>query len=398
MQQSPRRIFLDHQAQTTHFPLLLEMERAEGCYIYDTSGKAYLDLISGIGVSNLGHGNSAIKEAIKVQVEKHMHLMVYGEFVMSPQYNLAQKLTSILPDSLNSVYLVNSGTEAVEGALKLAKAYTGRHEIIAMQDSYHGSTHGSLSLNSHEYFKNPFRPLLPGIQFIEAYKEDGLTTITKKTACVIIETIRGESGYPTPDASYLKALRNRCDETGTLLILDEIQCGMGRSGSVFAFEQFGIVPDILLLGKALGGGLPIGAFISSKEIMNRFADKPILGHITTFGGNPVVCAAAYAGILELERLNVINEVKAKSELFMKLLKHPLIKKTEGYGLMISLEFENFELNKRIIDACIEDGLLTDWFLFATNRMRLAPPLIITEKQIKDACKIILTNCEKFKSN
>jgi len=391
MHLSNRQLFLQHQAQTTHFPLLLEFDKAEGIYLYGTDGKKYIDLISGISVSSLGHGNEKVKAAIKYQVDQYMHLMVYGEYVQAPQAKLADKLTSLLPPSLDCVYFVNSGSEATDGALKLAKRVTGRTEIIAFKQAYHGSGHAALSLNSDEYYKNAFRPLLPDIRFIEHNRIDQLDAITGLTAGVIVEPVRGESGYIASDLDFLKALRHKCNETGTLLIFDEIQCGMGRTGSLFAFEQYGISPDILLLGKALGGGLPMGAFISSKDRMNMLADGPMLGHITTFGGHPVICAAALTALEELTSHNWIAEVAQKEQLFRELLVHPAIKSISGKGLMLAVEFDSFEQNKQIIDRCIANGLITDWFLFATHKMRLSPPLIITEEEIRDACKIIINS-------
>ena len=398
MHLSQKEIFKKHLAQTTPFPLMLEMERAQGSYIYGKDGKAFLDLISGIGVSNIGHGNEAVKNAIHEQVEKYMHLMVYGEYVQSPQINFAQLLVSKLPPSLNTVYFVNSGAEATDGALKLAKRVTGRSEIIAFKQAYHGSTHAALSLNSEEYYKNEFRPLLSDVRFLTFNDESELNQISHQTACVIVETVRGESGYMTADTGFYNELRLRCNEVGALLIFDEIQCGMGRTGSLFAFEQEKVVPDILLLGKALGGGMPIGAFISNEAHMKLLSNHPILGHITTFGGHPVVCAAGKSALEELLSLLLIDDVEMKSQQFRSKLKHPFIKNITGRGLMIALEFESFEMNKKIIDGCIEDGVITDWFLFATHKMRIAPPLTITDEEIAIACKIIIKNCEKFNSN
>jgi acetylornithine/N-succinyldiaminopimelate aminotransferase len=386
-----RQLFLQHQAQTTHFPLLLEFEKAEGIYLHGTDGKKYMDLISGISVSSLGHGNEKVKAAIKHQVDQYMHLMVYGEYVQAPQTKLAQKLTSLLPPTLDCVYFVNSGSEATDGALKLAKRVTGRTGIIAFKRAYHGSGHAALSLNSEEYYKSAFRPLLPDVSFLEHNNIEQLDAITEQTACVIVEPVRGESGYIASSPDFLNALRKKCDETGTLLIFDEIQCGMGRTGTMFAFEQYDVVPDILLLGKALGGGMPMGAFISSSERMNLLADGPMLGHITTFGGHPVICAAALAAVEELTSHTWINEIAAKEQLFRELLVHPAIKGISGKGLMLAVEFDSFEQNKQIIDNCIKDGLITDWFLFATNRMRLSPPLIISEDEIRKACEIIIHN-------
>jgi acetylornithine/N-succinyldiaminopimelate aminotransferase len=384
-----RQLFLANNAQTTDFPLLLEFERAEGVNLYDTTGKAYIDLISGIGVSNLGHGNPRVIEAIKNQVDKYMHLMVYGEYVQTPQVKFAEKLVSILPDNLQSVYFVNSGAEAVEGALKLAKRFTGRQQIISCHNSYHGSSHGALSVMGNEGFKQAYRPLLPGVNFIHFNDIDDLQYITEQTACIIIETIQGEAGIRVPDVAYMQALRKRCDETSTLLILDEIQAAFGRTGKLFAFEHFGIVPDILLLAKALGGGMPIGAFISSNKIMGALKENPILGHITTFGGHPVCCAAGLAALEVLLDEDLVSGVAEKEQLMRSLLVHPAIKQIRGKGLMLAIELENFDLNKKIIDRCIEHGVITDWFLHCDNSMRIAPPLIITPNEMKTACAVIV---------
>jgi acetylornithine/N-succinyldiaminopimelate aminotransferase len=383
-----RQLFLANNAQTTDFPLLLEFERAEGVYLYDKNGKPYIDLISGIGVSNLGHSNPRVIAAIKQQVDKYMHLMVYGEYVQTPQVRFAEKLVSLLPQNLQSVYFVNSGAEAVEGALKLAKRFTGRQQLIACNNAYHGSTNGALSVMGNEEFKQAYRPLLPGVNFIRFNNIADLELITEQTACVIIETIQGEAGIRVPDIAYMQALRKRCDETGTLLILDEIQAALGRTGKLFAFEHFGIVPDILLLAKALGGGMPVGAFISSNPIMDVLKNNPILGHITTFGGHPVCCAAGLAALEVLLDENLAAGIAQKETLMRKLLTHPSIKQIRGKGLMLAIELENFDLNKKIIDRCIEQGVITDWFLHCDNSMRIAPPLIITPAQIETACKVI----------
>ena len=348
-----------------------------------------MDLISGIGVSNLGHSHPSVVNAVKDQVDKYMHLMVYGEYVQAPQVRFAEKLVSLLPDNLQSVYFTNSGAEAVEGALKLAKRFTGRQQILAFKNSYHGSTHGALSVMGNEEFKQAYRPLLPGISFSRFNSMGDLDLITAETACVIIETIQGEAGIRVPDKAYLQALCKRCDELGVLLILDEIQAAFGRTGTLFAFEHFGIVPDILLLAKALGGGMPIGAFITSHKIMSALTEKPILGHITTFGGHPVCCAAGLAALEVLLNEQLIGAVEEKEALFRKLLVHPQIKEIRGKGLMLALEFEHFDLNKKIIDRCIENGVITDWFLHCSNSMRIAPPLIITHQQIDKACNVIL---------
>lgn len=390
-----RQLFLANNAQTTDFPLLLEFERAKGIYLYDSNGKAYTDLISGIGVSNVGHCHPAVVKAIKDQAEKYMHLMVYGEYVQTPQVRFAEKLISLLPKTLNSVYFVNSGAEAVEGALKLAKRFTGRRQIIACHNSYHGSTQGALSVMGNEEFKRAYRPLLPGIQFINFNHLPDLDLITPETACVIVETVQGEAGIRVADPEYMQALRAKCNETGTLLILDEIQAAFGRTGKMFAFEHYGITPDILLLAKALGGGMPIGAFIASAEIMSALKNNPILGHITTFGGHPVNCAAGLAALQVLENEQLINRVEAKGKLFRELLLHPAIKAIRGKGLMLALELESFELNKKIIDRCIENGIITDWFLHCSNSMRIAPPLIITEEEIRSASDIILEAISYF---
>lgn len=383
-----RQLFLNNNAQTTHFPLLLEFERAEGIYMYDKAGKPYIDLISGIGVSSLGHSNPQVIKAIKNQVDKYMHLMVYGEYVQTPQVRFAEKLVAILPQNLNSVYFTNSGTEAVEGALKLAKRFTGRQQVVAFHGSYHGSTHGALSVMGNEEFKQAYRPLLPGVNFIGLNNFDELKQITDQTACVILETIQGEAGIRIPDAAYMQALRKRCTETGTLLILDEIQAAFGRTGRLFGFEHYNIVPDILLLAKALGGGMPVGAFVSSAAIMSALKENPILGHITTFGGHPVCCAAGLAALDVLLDEHLIDKVAKKEALIRQYLCHPAIKQIRGKGLMLALEFESFELNKNIIDTCIENGVITDWFLHCSNAMRIAPPLIISNDELLTACNII----------
>ena len=385
-----RQLFLANNAQTTDFPLMLEFERAEGVYMYNAEGKAWLDLISGIGVSNIGHGNAEVIDAIKQQLDKYMHLMVYGEYVQTPQVRFAQKLASLLPHSLQSVYFTNSGTEAIEGAMKLAKRHTGRQQIIACHNAYHGSTQGALSVMGNEEFKQAYRPLLPGVNFIHFNNIDDLQKITEETACVIIETIQGEAGIRVPDRDYMQALRAHCAETGTLLILDENQTAFGRTGKLFAFEHFGIVPDILVLGKALGGGMPLGAFIASIEIMGALKNNPILGHITTFGGHPVCCASGLASLEVLLRDGLIEQVAEKKALFKKLLIHPAIKEIRGKGLMLAAELDSFELNKKIIDTCIEQGIITDWFLHCSNSMRIAPPLIITHEQIEQACAVIIS--------
>jgi acetylornithine/N-succinyldiaminopimelate aminotransferase len=390
-----RQLFLQHNAQTTLEPLLLEFVKASGMYLYDVEGKKYMDLIAGIGVSNVGHCHPSVVEAVKNQAEQYMHIMVYGEFVQSPQVDFAKALADILPPSLNCTYFVNSGTEAVEGAMKLAKRYTRRTEFIACNYSYHGSTQGALSLMGNEEFKQAYRPLLPHIQFIQFNHLPDLDKISTKTAAVFIETVQGEAGIRVADPAYYKALRARCTETGTLLILDEIQCGFGRTGKMFGFEHYDIIPDVLLLAKGIGGGMPIGAFISSTEIMSSLATNPILGHITTFGGHPVSCAAGLATLKTIVNGNIVNEVTAKGDLFKELLVHPKIHSVRGKGLMLAVEFDSFETNKKIIDGCIADGLITDWFLHCSNSMRIAPPLIITVAEIEEACVIIKRNIDTY---
>lgn len=392
MEYSPH-VFLKHLAQTTPFPFLIPISHAEGIYLYSPDGKRYIDLISGIGVSNLGHRHPKIVEAIKMQVDKHLHVMVYGEYIQSAPNQLATLLTSLLPTSLNCCYFVNSGTEANEGALKLAKRATGRLEIVSCKKSYHGSTHGSLSVSGNETKKNAFRPLLPGIRFINFDQVDDLRQITEKTACVIIETVQGDAGVRIPSKNYMQALRKRCDETGALLILDEIQCGMGRSGTMFAFEQFGIVPDIITIGKAFGGGLPIGAFIAHHELMNLLTHDPMLGHITTFGGNPVCCAAALATLHVLQEEKIIDSVETKGKLFDMYLQHPSIKEVRRIGLFFAIDFESEEKVQRIVKKALELGVVCFWFLSCPASFRIAPPLTITEQEIKESCRLILEAIE-----
>lgn len=390
-----RQLFLSHQAQTTNFPLMLEVEKAEGVYIFGPDGKPYLDFISGISVSSLGHGNEAVKTAIKNQVDKYMHLMVYGEFVQEPTAQLAQKLVSYLPQNLNCVYFVNSGAEATDGALKLAKRVTKKSKIIACKNAYHGSTHAALSLNSSEYYTQAFRPLLPDIHFIEFNNVESLQLIDEQTACVIIETIQGEAGYIEPTFEFLSALQQKCRENCALLIFDEIQAGIGKTGKMFAFEHWNIVPDVLLLGKALGAGMPIGAFVTSKPMMHTFTDSPILGHITTFGGHAVVAAAALAGLNELERLNLIAQVPAKEELIRRLLVHPKILSIRGKGLMLAVQLSNFEQTLKLCQLCLADGLITDWFLYANNCIRIVPPLSITSNELEIGISILLKSLDSL---
>jgi putrescine aminotransferase len=384
-----RQLFLSHLAQTTDFPLLIEIEKAEGIYMYGPNGESYMDLISGIGVSNVGHRHPKVLEAIHAQLDKYLHLMVYGEFVQSPQVQLAEALCATLPPSLDNVYLVNSGSEAVEGALKLAKRYSNRREIISCVNAYHGSSHGSLSVGGNEIFKRAYRPLLPGIRNIEYGSMDDLQFITSATAAIIMETIQGEAGIRVADQAYFTALRERCDATGTLLILDEIQAGFGRTGTFWAFEQFGIVPDILVCAKGMGGGMPIGAFVAGKKVMGALKENPLLGHITTFGGHPVSAAASLATIRVIQEEKLLEQVEAKAALFKRLLKHQKIQEIRNQGLMMAVKFDSFDTLKPIIDRAIANGVVTDWFLFCDDAMRIAPPLIITNSEIEKACRIIL---------
>ncbi|OYU97605.1 MAG: aspartate aminotransferase family protein [Bacteroidetes bacterium B1(2017)] len=388
-----RQLFLLHQAQTTNFPLMLEIARAEGNYLIGVLGKRYLDLISGISVSHLGHGNEHVKEAIIAQLNLHQHVMVYGEFVQSAQTKLAAKLCSLLPKGLDSVYLLNSGAEATDVALKLAKRVTGKSGIVACKNAYHGSTHAALSLNSDEYYKQAFRPLLPGVSFIEFNDIKSLELINENTACVVVEVIQGEAGYIAAQDEFLIALRQACNTYGALLVFDEIQSGMGKTGKMFAFEHYSVQPDILLLGKALGAGMPIGAVVTSQDHMNLLADNPILGHITTFGGHPVIASAALAGIESLEEGKWMDLVEQKEALFRKNLVHPAIRSISGKGLMLAIELDSFDNNIKVIQHCIAGGVISDWFLFASNKIRIAPPLTITEEEIGFACNVILSSLD-----
>jgi acetylornithine/succinyldiaminopimelate/putrescine aminotransferase len=390
MHLSQKQLFLQHVAQTSPAPLALEIVSASGIYLNDVNGKQYIDLISGISVSNIGHCHPEVVEAIKKQAETFMHLMVYGEYVHSPQVQLAKALTDLLPANLDSVYLVNSGAEATEGALKLAKRFTGRSEIISFKNAYHGSTHGALSVMGSEEFKTSFRPLLPDVKTIEFNKEEDLQYITHKTACIIIEPIQGEAGIIAATQSFLKKLRERCNETQTLLIFDEIQTGFGRTGSLFAFEQYQIIPDILLLAKGMGGGMPIGAFISSKQIMDSLTNNPVLGHITTFGGHPVCCAAALANLHVITKNKLYNRAKDIEVILKQKLQHPKIKETRVCGALAAIDFGDETINMQTISKCIEAGIITDWFLFNTQSMRIAPPLIISDEELSKACDIILS--------
>ncbi|TGE28202.1 aspartate aminotransferase family protein [Hymenobacter metallicola] len=387
---TPRQLFLRYQAQTSDFPLLLEIERAEGVYMYGTDGRRYLDLISGIGVSNVGHRHPRVLQAIQNQLDKYLHLMVYGELVQAPPAELAYALHQTLPEHLDSVYFTNSGAEAIEGALKLAKRHTGRTELISCHNAYHGSTHGALSITGSESFKNSYRPLLPDVRHIHYNDLADLELITERTAAVVIETVQGEAGVRVPRPGYLPALRQRCRQVGALLILDEIQCGFGRTGSFWAFEQFGVTPDILVCAKGMGGGMPIGAFISSQEMMAGFKTNPILGHCTTFGGHPVSCAASLATLRVIQEENLLAGVHEKAALFRRLLQHSAIRGIRGHGLLLAVEFDSFAVLKPIIDhALAHEGILTDWFLFCDNSLRIAPPLTISAAEIEESCAALL---------
>lgn len=387
-----RSLFLQHIAQTSLAPLALEIVKAEGCNLFDADGKKYIDLIGGISVANVGHRHSKVIEAIQQQLDAYLHIMVYGEFVESPQVQYAKFLTDHLPTTLNSVYFTNSGAEAVEGAMKLAKRVTNRTRIIAAKNAYHGSTQGALSIIGDEYWRNAYRPLLPDVIHVDYNSYDWLNEINDETSCVILETIQGEAGVIAPTKKWLQAVRKKCTETGTLFILDEIQTGFGRTGKLWGFENFDVAPDILLLGKALGGGMPLGAFIADRKLMIQLADNPVLGHITTFGGHPVCCAAGLAAMKALLDEEMIEGVKAKEQLFLSKLEHSKIKSIRSYGLWMAVQFDSFDTNKKIIDAIIAGkptGVLTDWFLFASDCLRICPPLTISEEEIELACETII---------
>ena len=392
---SNRELFLKNTAQTSSSPRLFEIVKAEGVYLYGPNGERYLDLVSGFNVSNIGHRHPKVLTAIQEQLEKYLHVTVYGEFIQAPQVQFATKLLDILPDSFGSVYLTNSGTEAVEGAMKIAKKYTGRRQIIAADKAYHGSTQGALSLIGNPAYQEAYAPLLPEIDFIRFNDLDSLDSITQQTAAVVIEAIQGEAGVRVPTIAFIQALRKKCDETGTLLIFDEIQTGFGRTGKMFAFEHFGIVPDILMLAKGIGGGMPLGAFVAAKEVMDVIKDNPMLGHITTFGGHPVSCAAALASLRIIQEEKLLNTVDSKAALFRKELKHPKIKEIRGMGLMMCLQLESFEQVYQVSTFCAEQGLMIDWYLHCETALRVAPPLTISEEEIKQACKIIRQGLEKF---
>jgi acetylornithine/N-succinyldiaminopimelate aminotransferase len=385
-----RQLFLSHVGQTSEAPLALNIVHAEGSSMRDADGKEFIDLIAGIGVCNIGHRHPKVIEAVKAQADKYLHIMVYGELVQNPQVEYAKLITDHLPETLNSVFFTSGGSEATEGAMKLAKRHTGRSQIVSFKNSYHGSTQGALSIMGSEYWQQAYRPLLPDILQLNYNDFNDLLSITEQTACVFAETIQAEAGVIKPMNGWLKALRERCTQTGTLLVLDEIQCGFGRNGTLWAFEQFDVVPDILLLGKALGGGMPLGAFITDRKIMGSLTHDPVLGHINTFGGHPVSCAAGVAAMKALLEEKMIDHVFEKEALFKSLLQHPEIERVSSAGLSIAVHFKDFDTNKRIIDNAIEQGVFTDWFLFAANALRIAPPLNISNEDIEKACRIILS--------
>lgn len=391
-----RELFLKYLAQTSDSPLQLEIEKAAGVYLYETNGKKLIDLISGVSVSNLGHSHKEVVDAVCQQAQKYMHLMVYGEFIQHPQVKLAEAICKLLPDNLQSVYFVNSGSEAVEGAVKLAKRYTGKPNIVSFKNAYHGGTHGALSLMGDEGLKQAFRPLLPGVKHLTFNNIDELSRIDSQTACVIIEPVQGEGGIVLPKPGFLEALRQRCNEIGALLIFDEIQTGMGRTGKLFAFEKYGVVPDILMLAKAFGGGMPLGAFIASKEIMGKLTHDPILGHITTFGGHPVSCAASLKSLELLQSLKLVDEVEKKEQLFRsRLVNHKNVKDIRSSGLFMAVELGSFKKVQEFIHLGIEIGFVTDWFLFCDTAFRIAPPLIISDDEIEDACKLIIKALDRL---
>ena len=394
-----RKQFLRHVAQTSPAPQLIEVARAEGVYFYTPEGKRYYDLISGVSVNNVGHGNPVVVEAVQRQVADYMHIMVYGEMVERPQVEYARLLAETLPEPLDTVYFLNSGAEAVEGALKLAKRYTARTEMISMRRAYHGSTHGAMSMMGApegEEWKNAFRPLLPDTKAIRFNCIEDLELITTRTACVLCEPVQGEAGVRPPEAGYLQALRERCDKVGALLIFDEIQMGMGRSGEMFAMQKYGVVPDIVCLAKAFGGGMPLGAFISSQKIMSTLTHDPVLGHITTFGGHPVCCAAGLAAMRYLIDNQVVEDVERKGAMYESLLQdHPAVKEIRRSGLLLAVELGESEKLYKIMDHFIEEGILSDWFLFCDTAFRISPPLVISDDEICDSVRVIRRCLDKL---
>ena len=389
--------FLKYQAKTTPHPLSIEIKNAFGSHIVDSDNKKYIDFIAGVSVCNLGHSNPVIIKAIEKQIKKYMHVMVYGEFALEPSVKLSKEIVSKISKNLEVVFLTNSGTEAVEGSLKLAKRFTGRKEIIAAYNSYHGSTHGSLSTVGVTYMQEKFQPLLPMVNFINFNQDKDLYKISSNTACVILETIQGGAGFILPEKNFLKKVKKRCKEVGALLILDEIQPGFGRTGKLFGYQNYDVEPDILIFGKAFGGGLPIGGFCSSKKIMNSLSFDPKLGHISTFGGNPVISSASYAAIRELYDKKIMNKINSKEKLFRKYLKHPLIKKINGRGLMLALILQKSSIADYLVKDCLKNGLILFWLLWEKKAVRITPPLTIQNYQIKLGCQIILNTLNKYQS-
>jgi acetylornithine/N-succinyldiaminopimelate aminotransferase len=385
-----RQLFQQYVAQTSPAPVGIEIVSASGNYLYDADGNKYLDLIGGISVCNIGHCHPAVVKAIKDQADKYLHVMVYGELVQSPQVKYAELLAKHLPENLNCIYFTNSGAEATEGALKLARRATGRTDIISCNNSYHGNTLGALSIMGAEYWRNAFRPLLPGVFHYDFNSKELIDAVDSQTSCVIIETIQGEAGVIEPDINWLKKLRKKCSATGTLLIFDEIQCGFGRTGKLWGFEHYNVIPDVILLGKALGGGMPLGAFVAERGIMNQLTHDPVLGHITTFGGHPVSCAAGMAGMRALLEERMTEHVAEKEKLFHVLLKHPAIKAIRSKGLLIAIELERADQVMAALQKSLAKGLFSDWFLFAPQCIRIAPPLTITEEEIWHACTTLLS--------
>jgi acetylornithine/succinyldiaminopimelate/putrescine aminotransferase len=391
-----RELFFRYLGLPSHQPLGLEIDHAEGIYIYDASGKKYLDLVSGISVNNLGHRHPAVIRAIEDQLKKYLHLNVYGEFIQSPQVKLAQKLVSVLPDNLDSVFLVNSGSEAIEGAMKLAKRYTRRTEVVAFHNAYHGSTQGALSILGNEILKNAFRPLIPDIRFLEFNNFRDLEKISEKTACVVSETIQAEAGIILPEQGFLESLHARCKKTGTLLIIDDVQMGFGRTGKLFSFEHFNFVPDILVLAKAMGGGMPVGAFIASKKIMDTLADHPELGHITTFGGHPVCCAAALANLEVLLSDDMIPQAEKKGAILEEQISsHPMIKNIRRKGLILGIEVNDAGKRNKLTEILLKNGIIIDWFLFHPCTFRIAPPLTITEEECRSAGDLVIKSLNEI---
>ena len=390
--------FFKYQAQTTNNPISLEILKASGSYIYDTNNNKYLDFVAGVSASNLGHNNKKIKKAVLKQINLYWHVMVYGEFIQKPTVKLCKLLSQNLPKLLSNTYLTNSGTEAIEAAMKLAKRVTGKSELIAAKNGYHGNTQGAMSIMGFEERKRAYRPLIPDIKFIEFNNIENISIITNKTAGVIVETIQGGAGFILPEKNYLKKLKQKCDEVGALLILDEIQPGIGRTGKLFAFEHFDVIPDILVYGKGLGGGFPIGALTTTKKYMALFKQNPILGHITTFGGHPVIAAAAHSNLKETLSSNIMSKVEEKENLIRRILKHKLIIEIRGKGLMLALILKKPDLTKKLVEGCLDNGLILFYLLFEPKAVRITPPLTISENEIKKGCKIILSELDKIEKH